>query len=147
VPEVRRLLHAADEGAPRRTGQLRWSRRRRRHQAAAQRGHTARRAAERPPGRPMLRPGAVPGTPPLTEAAWAQLAPLLTAPPRRGKRRWEPRQLRDGILWVLRTGASWREVPARFAPWHTAYGRYARWRRDGTWARLRAALLPPEALT
>ena len=87
--------------------------------------------------------GAVPGTPPLTEAAWARLAPLLTTPPRRGKRRWEPRSLLEGILWVQRTGASWREVPARFAPWHTVYDRYTRWRRDGTWATILAALLPP----
>jgi transposase len=84
----------------------------------------------------------VPGTPPLTDTAWAHLAPLLTTPPRRGKRRWEPRALLDGILWVQRTGASWREVPERFAPWHTVYDRYARWLRDGTWARILAALLP-----
>jgi len=42
--------------------------------------------------------------------------PPLTAPPRRGKRRWEPRSLLDGILWLMRSGASWREIPSRFAP-------------------------------
>jgi transposase len=47
----------------------------------------------------------------------------------------------------MRTGASWREVPARFAPWHTVYDRHARWRRDGTWARILAVLLPPEPAT
>jgi transposase len=83
----------------------------------------------------------VPGLPPLTAAGWQQLAPALTAPPSRGKRRWEPRSLLDGILWVQRTGASWREVPAHFAPWHTVYDRYVRWQRDGTRARILAALL------
>jgi hypothetical protein len=134
VPEVRRLLHA---------GCRRWSRWRRRHQATARRCHIARRARAAPPQEPPWPPPvAVPGTPPLTDTAWAHLAPLLTTPPRRGKRRWEPRALLDGILWVQRTGASWREVPERFAPWHTVYDRYARWLRDGTWARILAALLP-----
>jgi transposase len=89
----------------------------------------------------------VPGTPALTAAAWARLAPRLTAPPRRGERRREPRRLLDGILWAMHTGASWREVPERRAPWHTAYDRYARWRRDGTWARILAARLTPDAPT
>lgn len=126
-------------------GCQRWSRWRRRHQAAARHCHIARRAhTVTRPEPPWPPPVAVPATPPLTDAAWAQLAPLLTAPPRRGKRRWEPRALLGGILWVQRTGASWREVPARFAPWHTVYDRYARWLRDGTWAHILAALLPAE---
>jgi hypothetical protein len=137
VPEVRRLLHA---GCPP------WSRWRRRHQAAARRCHIARRASAAPsPETPWPPPAAVPGLPALTTAVWQQLAPALTAPPPRGKRRWAPRSLLDGILWVQRTGASWREIPARFAPWHTVYDRYVRWLRDGTWARILAALLPQEA--
>lgn len=43
----------------------------------------------------------------------------------------------------MRTGAGWREVPARFAPWHIVYDHYVRWRRDGTWDCLLAVLLPP----
>ena len=40
------------------------------------------------------------------------------------------------MLWRLRTGAPWRDLPERYGPWQTAYERFARWERDGTWARL-----------
>jgi transposase len=44
----------------------------------------------------------------------------------------------NGILWRLRTGAPWRDVPARYGPWTTCHDRFVRWRRDGTWDRLLA---------
>lgn len=40
------------------------------------------------------------------------------------------------MLWRLRTGAPWRDLPERYGPWQTVYERFARWERDGTWARL-----------
>lgn len=40
------------------------------------------------------------------------------------------------MLWRLRTGAPWRDLPDRFGPWQTIYERFARWEADGTWARL-----------
>ncbi len=39
----------------------------------------------------------------------------------------------DGCLWVMRTGAPWRDLPRRFGPWQTVYHRYHRWHTDGTW--------------
>jgi transposase len=42
----------------------------------------------------------------------------------------------NGILWKLRTGTPWRDLPERYGPWQTVYDRFARWRRDGTWDRL-----------
>jgi len=140
VPEVRRLLHALIAGPLPTAGRVRWSRWRRGHQTAARRCHTARRASAAPTDTTGPVPFAVPGTPYLTEASWARLAPTLTAPPRRGKRHWPPRRLLEGILWVMHSGGSWREVPARFAPWHAVYERHARWRRDGTWDQLLAIL-------
>jgi transposase len=44
----------------------------------------------------------------------------------------------NGILWKLRTGAPWRDLPERYGPWQTCHDRYVRWRRDGTWDRLLA---------
>lgn len=44
----------------------------------------------------------------------------------------------NGILWKLRTGAPWRDLPERYGPWSTCHDRYVRWRRDGTWERLLA---------
>jgi transposase len=73
----------------------------------------------------------------LTDKQWVALAPLL--PPRAGLGRpqvWPRRQLIDGIRWRVRTGAPWRDVPARYGPWQTVYGLFRRWQRDGTWARI-----------
>ncbi|MFI7455229.1 IS5 family transposase [Nonomuraea sp. NPDC049714] len=77
----------------------------------------------------------------LTDAQWAALELLLPAvsgcghPPK-----WSRRQLIDGIRWRIRTGAPWRDVPEGYAPWSTVCGRFRRWQRDGTWAKILAAL-------
>lgn len=42
----------------------------------------------------------------------------------------------NGILWKLRTGSPWRDLPERYGPWQTCFDRFDRWRRDGTWDRL-----------
>lgn len=41
-----------------------------------------------------------------------------------------------GMLWVARTGASWRALPAPFGPWQTVHSRYQRWRTAGIWQRI-----------
>ena len=46
----------------------------------------------------------------------------------------------DGVLWLMKTGAQWRDLPERFGPWKTVYGRFARWRDDGTLDRVVARL-------
>src|SRR5947209_7322081 len=57
-------------------------------------------------------------------------------------RPWEdPRRIINGILWRLHTGAPWRDIPEAYGPWETVYGRFRRWRRDGTWAKILTALL------
>lgn len=71
----------------------------------------------------------------LTDRAWQQLAPLLPQQGRGGQ--WaDHRTVINGILWKLRTGAPWRDLPPRYGPWQTCYDRFVRWRRDGTWDRL-----------
>ncbi len=72
----------------------------------------------------------------LTDEAWKQVAPLLPKNGRRGKQWKDHRRVIDGILWKIRTGAPWRDLPERYGPWQTCYDRFARWRRDGTWDRL-----------
>ena len=57
---------------------------------------------------------------------------------RRGGRWCDHRRVINGILWKLRTGAPWRDLPDRYGPWQTCYDRFVRWRRDGTWDRLLA---------
>jgi transposase len=76
----------------------------------------------------------------LTDAAWVVLDPLL---PQTSKGHpWKDhRQVINGILWVLATGTGWRDAPERYGPWQTLYDRFNRWRKDGTWERVLAAVL------
>jgi transposase len=76
----------------------------------------------------------------LTDQAFTRVQPLLPANSRRGKPWRDHRQVLGGILWKLHTGRPWRDVPERFGPWQTCYGRLRRWRRDGTWPRVWAVL-------
>lgn len=83
----------------------------------------------------------------LTEAAWAQMAPLLPANGGRDRPWRDHRQVVNGILWRLRTGAPWRDLPERDGPWRTCDARFVRRRRDGTWDRLLAhARTKPDAV-
>jgi hypothetical protein len=143
---VRRLLLLVSEPeeARRRAG-LKWSQWRRRHQASARRGHVAQRAARHPlftPADPPL-PTALAGTAALSDPLWQQIAPLLPPQkPPRGRPAVEHQRLLEGLLWIMRTGAPWREMPAAYGSWHTAYSRYQRWGQDGLWDRICAILHP-----
>ncbi|MEO6443583.1 MAG: transposase, partial [Gemmatimonadaceae bacterium] len=59
----------------------------------------------------------------LTDEQWAVLAPLLPAPRRRKDRRgrpWrDPRDVLNGVLWILRTGAPWKDLPDRYPSYQT----------------------------
>ena len=46
------------------------------------------------------------------------------------------RQFIEGVLWIARTGAPWRDLPAHFGHWHRVYVRYNRWSAKGVWRRL-----------
>jgi hypothetical protein len=144
VAELRRLLPAVHEAEEQREQRLWWSRFRRRHQASAQRCHVIRRAQqaprECPPGPDPLR---VPSFPELTPTLWAQISPLLPQS-RRGRPPSDHRLMVEGILWVMRTGGSWRALPERLGPWATVAGCYHRWRHGGIWDRIRRVLLAPD---
>ena len=43
------------------------------------------------------------------------------------------RNIMEAILWKLRTGATWRDIPLEFCPWKTAYNRFNRWAEKGLW--------------
>ncbi|MFD3918723.1 IS5 family transposase [Streptomyces sp. NPDC058595] len=72
----------------------------------------------------------------LTEAAWERIEPLLPRADGRGRPWRDHRQVVNGVLWRLRTGAPWRDLPERYGPWQTVYERFACWEADGTWAKL-----------
>ena len=69
----------------------------------------------------------------LSDAQWSKIEVLF---PKNGKpgRPWHNHRLvMDGILWILATGAPWRDLPERFGSWKTVYDRFRRWTRDGFW--------------
>ena len=72
----------------------------------------------------------------ITDKAWERMAPLLPENGQRGGQWQDHRKVVNGILWKLRTGAPWRDLPERYGPWQTCYDRLVRWRRDGIWDRL-----------
>jgi transposase len=77
----------------------------------------------------------------LTEHQWERLAPLLPPQqPRVGKPNLDHRQIVNGMLWRLRTGAPWRDLPERYGKWKTVYSRFRRWQLAGIWSRVLAAL-------
>ena len=77
----------------------------------------------------------------LTDDQWQWLEPLLPAQkPRTGRPGKDHRTVINAILWVLRTGAPWRDLPERYGPWRTVASRFYRWRRQGLWDRLLAAV-------
>ncbi|GAC1432772.1 MAG: hypothetical protein NVSMB65_06460 [Chloroflexota bacterium] len=155
APEVGRLLQAWAEDPAHFGFRLAWSYWRRRHQAVAQRGHRARRArrlaagaAPTPAGLPGAAPAEATGahdvlSADLSAEDWARILPLLPPEkPARGRPAHPHRPLVAAMLWVERTGASWRQVPAEVGPWHRVYNRYRLWRRSGLWAHIVAAVAP-----
>ena len=125
---------------------LGWSLWRRAHQAVARRCHSAPRAFRHertpPPPRPShpATSAAADAAPApinvqLTDEGWELLKPLLPSQkPPLGRPRRDHRTILTGMLWVLGSGASWRDLPEKeFGPWQTVYGRYRKWRLEGLW--------------
>src|SRR6266850_132898 len=70
----------------------------------------------------------------LSDAQWELIEPILR-PKRRSDGRGRPwqdtRAVLNGILWVLGTGAQWRELPKKYPPYQTCHRRFQRWVREG----------------
>ena len=80
----------------------------------------------------------------LTDEQWEVLEPLIPAPPRRGDGRgrpWrDPRDVLNGILWILRTGAPWKDLPERYPPYQTCHRRFQKWIEEGVLSAILEAL-------
>jgi transposase len=75
----------------------------------------------------------------LSDFEWAAIKPLLPNKSR-GVRRVNDRRVLNGIFWVLRSGAPWRDLPVCYGPRTTCYNRFVRWRRAGVWDRIMDSL-------
>ncbi|WP_455568469.1 IS5 family transposase [Streptomyces lasiicapitis] len=72
----------------------------------------------------------------LTNAEWDRLESFLPRGGARGGRWSDHRRVINGVLYRVRTGVQWRDLPERFGPWETVYKRHRRWSADGTWQML-----------
>ena len=77
----------------------------------------------------------------VTDEQWEVIQPIL---PKRtaktGRPPSDPRLMLNGILWILRTGSPWRDLPERFGPWQTVYDHFSKWRASGAYDRILEAL-------
>lgn len=77
----------------------------------------------------------------VTDEQWEviqRILPKRTA--KTGRPPSDPRLMLNGILWILRTGSPWRDLPERFGPWQTVYDHFAKWRSLGAYDRILEAL-------
>ena len=83
----------------------------------------------------------------LSDQQWELIAELFPIGNfKTGRRPRDRRLMLDAIFWVLRTGAAWRDLPASFGPWSTAWDFFDKWNEDGTFdevlRRLRSIAVP-----
>ena len=77
----------------------------------------------------------------LTDAQWALIQPHLPPPKKRGRPRAQDRRTINGILYVLRTGCRWQDLPPRFGSPVTCWRRLDQWQMNGTWEQIWRAFL------
>ena len=78
----------------------------------------------------------------LSDVQWARIAPLLpgkVGDP--GRTALDNRLFVNSVLWVLRSGAHWRDLPERYGKWKSAHKRFSRWAATGVWDRVFADLI------
>ena len=78
----------------------------------------------------------------ISDAVWVLLEPIL--PGRRAQ--WggvaeDNRRFINGVLWIIRTGAPWRDLPSEYGKWGTVHQRFIRWRRNGLWEKILEVLI------
>ena len=76
----------------------------------------------------------------VTDEQWELLQEIVPLPNKRGRPCRDRRQVLDAVLWILRTGAPWRDLPERYGPWQSIYHWFNLWRKNGTWDRILEAL-------
>ena len=77
----------------------------------------------------------------LSDAQWERMAALVIGDERsRGSSGRDNRMFVEGVLWIVRTGAPWRDLPEVFGRWNSAFRRFSRWSAKGVWHRIFAAM-------
>jgi transposase len=77
----------------------------------------------------------------LSDAAWERMAPLIIGrPDQKGSTGRDNRMFVEGVLWIMRTGSSWRDLPEAFGDWNSVFRRFSRWSVKGVWCRIFEAM-------
>jgi len=77
----------------------------------------------------------------VTDEQWQFLQPLIPVHhAKTGRKPKDQRVMLNGVLWILRTGAPWRDLPERLGKWQTVYDHYRTWRDNGVYGRILKAL-------
>ena len=71
----------------------------------------------------------------ISDEKWQIISPFLgkRRKDRRGRRAKDDRVIFNGVLWIMNTGAPWRDLPFEFGPWQTVYKRFSQWAKSGIW--------------
>lgn len=76
----------------------------------------------------------------LTDAQWGRIKCLFAEPKKVGRPPLNPRVVLNGILWILRSGARWRDLPARYGNWNSVYHKFRQWISAGLFEKILRAL-------
>jgi putative transposase len=77
----------------------------------------------------------------LNDEQWSKISGLIIGrPDQRGSTGRDNRLFVEGVLWIVRTGSPWRDLPDAFGGWNSVFRRFSRWSAKGVWQRMFAAL-------
>src|SRR5271156_2138467 len=77
----------------------------------------------------------------LSDAAWERMSPLIIGrPDQKGSTGRDNRMFVEGVLWIVRTGSPWRDLPEAFGDWNSVFRRFSRWSAKGVWWRIFEAM-------
>jgi len=73
----------------------------------------------------------------LSDEQWDRISVLIIGrPDQRGSTGRDNRMFVEGVLWIVRTGAPWRDLPEVFGEWNSVFRRFSRWSQKGVWQRV-----------
>ena len=81
----------------------------------------------------------------LTNEQWNRIEPIILSltpiKDPRGRKARDPRDILNAILWILRTGAPWKDLPQRYPPYQTCHRRFQQWVGQGVFQRIAQELV------
>ena len=77
----------------------------------------------------------------LSDEEWGKVSGLIIGrPDQRGSTGRDNRMFVEGVLWIVRTGSPWRDLPETFGEWNSVFRRFSRWSAKGVWQRIFTAM-------